>query len=231
MPKLTDRSRKALMAARVLAVEHGLGYIGTEQILLGVAAETSGMGAKMLKILGISFDDIMEAIERCCPPTVPETAPQGQPPDALPFSPRAKRAIELAFHDMEAEKAEFVDTSNLLVGLYLENDGTAAQVLSKFVRPKPVTRVDLEKARAGVIQCDRPVVAKPGAAKLGSYKITLYVKSSQAKPSVPAVYVAGAAYVEATSLTLTMTDLGNAQVVAANVAAMHGAPLYTLSEA
>ncbi len=113
-------------------------YIGTEHILLGLIRE-NGVAAKALESLGISLDAVRQQIE--------EIIGQGlaPPPQRIPFTPRAKKVLELSLTQTTRLDQEYVGTEHILLGLLCEGDGVAAQVLVR-------ERADFSRVRQQVIQ-------------------------------------------------------------------------------
>ena len=124
----TDRARKTMSLARVECVKNNHEFIGTEHILLGMIHEGSGVGCKVLKLLGIRFEAIVEEVGKVAPPSSVPNQSTGQ----VPFSPRSKRVIELAGESASQFGHPNIGTEHLLCGLMKENEGIAAQVLNNF---------------------------------------------------------------------------------------------------
>ncbi|MBI5369544.1 MAG: ATP-dependent Clp protease ATP-binding subunit [Planctomycetes bacterium] len=122
--KFTDRARKVMSIARQEAQRFNHEYIGTEHILLGLVQEGSGIAAKVLKNLDVDLKKIRQEVEKLIPHG-PPTVTMGQ----LPFTPRAKRVLELAQEEANNLGHDYIGTEHLLLGLLRENEGVAAQVL------------------------------------------------------------------------------------------------------
>ena len=122
--KFTERARKVMSLARQEAQKFNHECIGTEHILLGLVSEGGGVAAKVLKNLNVDLKKIRLEIERLVSPGAP-TVQLGQ----LPFSPRAKRVIELAQEAASNLGHDVIGTEHLLLGLLKENEGIAAQVM------------------------------------------------------------------------------------------------------
>jgi ATP-dependent Clp protease ATP-binding subunit ClpC len=114
-------------------------YIGTEHILLGLIKEGEGVAAKGLEALGISLDGVRTQVE--------EIIGQGQqaPSGHIPFTPRAKKVLELSLREALQLGHNYIGTEHILLGLIREGDGVAAQVLVKL-------GADLNRVRQQVIQ-------------------------------------------------------------------------------
>ncbi|MCA8938602.1 MAG: NDP-hexose 4-ketoreductase, partial [Planctomycetes bacterium] len=121
----TERARKVLGLARQEAQKFNHEYIGTEHILLGLILEGSGVAANVLRNMEIDLRKIRLEIEKL----VQQGAQMMVAPGKLPFTPRAKRVIDLAKSEAQALGHEHIGTEHLLLGLLKENEGIAAQVL------------------------------------------------------------------------------------------------------
>ncbi len=114
-------------------------YIGTEHILLGLIHEGEGVAAKALESLGISLEGVRNQVE--------EIIGQGQqaPSGHIPFTPRAKKVLELSLREALQLGHNYIGTEHILLGLVREGEGVAAQVLVK-------EGADLARVRQQVIQ-------------------------------------------------------------------------------
>ncbi len=126
--KFTERARKVMSLARQEAQRLNSEFIGTEHILLGVIQEGGGVAAKVLKQMNVDLKRIRQEIEKLITPSTSPTVTLGQ----LPFSPRAKRVIELAGETAGQLGHDVIGTEHLLLGLLKENEGIAAQVLTNL---------------------------------------------------------------------------------------------------
>ncbi len=126
--KFTERARKVMSLARQEAQRLNSEFIGTEHILLGIIQEGGGVAAKVLKNLNVDLRRIRQEIEKLITPSTSPTVTLGQ----LPFSPRAKRVIELAGDAASHLGHDVIGTEHLLLGLLKENEGIAAQVLTNL---------------------------------------------------------------------------------------------------
>ncbi|HMQ15924.1 MAG TPA: Clp protease N-terminal domain-containing protein, partial [Phycisphaerae bacterium] len=122
--RFTDRARKVMALANQEAQRFNHDYIGTEHILLGLVKEGSGVGANVLKNLGVDLRKVRLEVERLVK-SGPEMVTMGK----LPQTPRAKRVIEYAIEEARNLNHNYVGTEHLLLGLLREQDGVAAQVL------------------------------------------------------------------------------------------------------
>jgi ATP-dependent Clp protease ATP-binding subunit ClpC len=121
--RFTDRARRVVVLAQEEARILNHNYIGTEHILLGLIHESDGVGARALESLGISPEAVRRRIE--------EIVGQGHhaPTGHIPFTPRAKRTLELSLREALELGHNYIGTEHLLLGLVRVGDGVAAQVL------------------------------------------------------------------------------------------------------
>src|SRR5260221_5494447 len=122
--KFTERVRKVIYLAREEAARLQHDYIGTEHLLLGVIREGEGIAATVLNNLGVDLDHIRQAVGNmvtCSGGTM--TISQ------IPFTPRAKRVLELAVEEARSLGHNYVGTEHLLLGLIRDGEGVAAKVL------------------------------------------------------------------------------------------------------
>jgi hypothetical protein len=137
--RFTDRARRVIVLAQEEARMLSHTYIGTEHILLGLIHEGEGVAAKALTSLGISLDAVRQQVEEIIGQG--EEAPSGH----IPFTPRAKKVLELTRREAEQLGHNYIGTEHILLGLIREGDGVAAQVLVKL-------GADLNRVRQRVIQ-------------------------------------------------------------------------------
>jgi ATP-dependent Clp protease ATP-binding subunit ClpC len=137
--RFTDRARRVVVLAQEEARMLNHNYIGTEHILLGLINEGEGVAAKALESLGISLDAVRQQVE--------EIIGQGQqaPSGKIPFTPQAKKVLELSLREALQLKHNYIGTEHILLGLIREGDGVAARVLVKL-------GADLDRVRQQVIQ-------------------------------------------------------------------------------
>ena len=137
--RFTDRARRVVVLAQEEARLLNHNYIGTEHILLGLIHEGEGVAAKALESLGISLDAVRGQVE--------EIIGQGgsAPSGHIPFTPRAKKVLELSLREALQLGHNYIGTEHILLGLIREGEGVAAQVLVKL-------GADLSRVRQQVIQ-------------------------------------------------------------------------------
>ena len=121
--RFTDRARQVLTHAQDEARLLNHSFIGTEHILLGLIREGHGVGAQALQSLGISLEAVREKVEETIgmAGTVPNSSP--------PFTPRAKKVLELALREALQLNHSYIGTEHILLGLVREGEGVAATVL------------------------------------------------------------------------------------------------------
>src|SRR5690349_5762186 len=122
--RFTDRAKKVMNLARQEAQRFNHEYLGTEHILLGLVQEGSGVAANVLKNMAIDLNKIRAEVEKIVK-TGPSMVTMGQ----LPFTPRAKKVLELSMEEASNLGHNYIGTEHLLLGLIKENEGIAAQVL------------------------------------------------------------------------------------------------------
>ncbi|MXV88272.1 MAG: ATP-dependent Clp protease ATP-binding subunit [Acidimicrobiales bacterium] len=137
--RFTDRARRVVVLAQEEARLLNHNYIGTEHILLGLIHEGEGVAAQALESLGISLEAVRSQVE--------EIIGQGSssPSGHIPFTPRAKKVLELSLREALQLGHNYIGTEHVLLGLIREGEGVAAQVLVKL-------GADLSKVRQEVIQ-------------------------------------------------------------------------------
>ena len=137
--RFTDRARRVVVLAQEEARLLNHNYIGTEHILLGLIHEGEGVAAKALESLGISLEAVRSQVE--------ELIGQGgsSPSGHIPFTPRAKKVLELSLREALQLGHNYIGTEHILLGLIREGEGVAAQVLVKL-------GADLSRVRQQVIQ-------------------------------------------------------------------------------
>jgi ATP-dependent Clp protease ATP-binding subunit ClpC len=137
--KFTDKARRVVVLAQEEAKLLNHNYIGTEHLLLGLIHEGEGVAAKALESLGINLDSVREQVQ--------EIIGQGQqaPTGHIPFTPRAKKVLELSLREALQLGHSYIGTEHLLLGLIREGEGVAAQVLTKL-------GADTNRVRQQVIQ-------------------------------------------------------------------------------
>lgn len=157
--RFTERARKVMALANQEAQRFNHEYIGTEHILLGLVKEGSGVGANVLKNLGVDLHKVRVEVEKLVK-AGPDMVTMGK----LPTTPRAKKVTEYAIEEARNLNHNYIGTEHLLLGLLREHDGVAAQVLMNL-------GLKLEEVREEVltllVQCEAEEAAPATAGGAG----------------------------------------------------------------
>jgi ATP-dependent Clp protease ATP-binding subunit ClpC len=137
--RFTEKAIKVIMLAQEEARRLGHNFVGTEQILLGLIGEGTGVAAKVLKSLGVNLKDSRIEVEKII------GRGSGFVAVEIPFTPRAKRVLELSLEEARQLGHNYIGTEHLLLGLIREGEGVAARVLENL-------SIDLSKVRTQVIR-------------------------------------------------------------------------------
>jgi len=137
--RFTEKAIKVIMLAQEEARRLGHNFVGTEQILLGLIGEGTGVAAKVLKSMGVNLKDARIEVEKII------GRGSGFVAVEIPFTPRAKRVLELSLEEARQLGHNYIGTEHLLLGLIREGEGVAARVLENL-------GVDLSKGRTQVIR-------------------------------------------------------------------------------
>jgi ATP-dependent Clp protease ATP-binding subunit ClpC len=122
--RFTDRSRRVLVYAQDQARDLNDAFMGTEHILLGLILEADGVAAKVLSSAGVTYDAVREKINET------RVAVADAPPGSPPFTPRAKKVLELSLREALQLGHNYIGTEHMLLGLVREGKDEAAQILS-----------------------------------------------------------------------------------------------------
>ena len=182
--RFTEKAIKVIMLAQEEARRLGHNFVGTEQVLLGLIGEGTGIAAKTLKSMGVTLKDARVEVEKII------GRGSGFVAVEIPFTPRAKRVLELSWDEARQLGHNYIGTEHLLLGLIREGEGVAARVLENL-------GVDLNKVRSNVVKMlgDSKPTAAAGAGSSSS-------SSSQAsKVKTPSLDEFG------TDLTLAASEL------------------------
>jgi len=174
--RFTERARQVVVLAQDEAriVRHN--YIGTEHLLLGLLREDEGLAGRVLVDLGVSLEDVRAQVARII--GAGDEAATGQ----IPFTPRAKKVLELSLREAMALGHNYIDTEHILLGLLRENEGVAVRILLDL-------GVDAEKIR-------HEIVRKLGPSPASSLAFQRVPRSSASlRNAVPSVGVLIAAWV------------------------------------
>ena len=137
--RFTEKAIKVIMLAQEEARRLGHNFVGTEQILLGLIGEGTGIGPKVLKSMGVNLKDARVEVEKII------GRGSGFVAVEIPFTPRAKRVLELSLEEARQLGHNYIGTEHLLLGLIKEGEGVAARVLENL-------SVDLSKVRSQIIR-------------------------------------------------------------------------------
>ncbi|WP_320668026.1 ATP-dependent Clp protease ATP-binding subunit [Prochlorococcus sp. MIT 1307] len=157
--RFTEKAIKVIMLAQEEARRLGHNFVGTEQILLGLIGEGTGVAAKVLKSMGVNLKDARIEVEKII------GRGSGFVAVEIPFTPRAKRVLELSLEEARQLGHNYIGTEHLLLGLIREGEGVAARVLENL-------GVDLTKVRTQVIRMlgETAEVTSGGGSGKGSLK-------------------------------------------------------------
>ena len=136
--RFTERARQVVVYAQDEARPLGHEYIGTEHLLLGLLREERGFGGRVLQSLGVDIDETRAQVVRIV------GRGEGSTVGQIPFTPHAKRVLELSLREAAALGHEFIDTEHILLGLVREGEGVGSRVLEDF-------GVDVESVRQAVV--------------------------------------------------------------------------------
>ncbi len=138
--RFTERAKHVVSAAREAAAKLGSEYVRTEHILLGICREPEGIAARALENLNIDLEALAGEIEQQI-----QRGPDVVPGEEIPFTPRAKKVIELAVEEARRFNHSYIGTEHILLGLVKEGEGFAAKVLQDM-------KIDLDRVQAEVIR-------------------------------------------------------------------------------
>ena len=157
--RFTEKAIKVIMLAQEEARRLGHNFVGTEQILLGLIGEGTGVAAKVLKSLGVNLKDSRIEVEKII------GRGSGFVAVEIPFTPRAKRVLELSLEEARQLGHNYIGTEHLLLGLIREGEGVAARVLENL-------GIDLTKVRTQVIRMlgETAEVGSGGSSAKGNLK-------------------------------------------------------------
>lgn len=158
--RFTEKAIKVIMLAQEEARRLGHNFVGTEQVLLGLIGEGTGIAAKTLKSMGVNLKDARVEVEKII------GRGSGFVAVEIPFTPRAKRVLELSWDEARQLGHNYIGTEHLLLGLIREGEGVAARVLENL-------GVDLNKIRSNVVKMlgeTKPQAVSSGAGVSSSSK-------------------------------------------------------------
>jgi ATP-dependent Clp protease ATP-binding subunit ClpA len=155
--RFTERSRRVVVLAQEESRMLDHNYIGTEHLLLGLIHERDGIAAQAIESTGLTLAAARSEVEAMIGRGV--SAPTGH----IPFTPRAKRVLELGLREALALKKTYIGPEHILLGLIREGDGVGAQILERLAAPLPVLRaqvIELAAAEATEPEQDEPLGAE-----------------------------------------------------------------------
>jgi ATP-dependent Clp protease ATP-binding subunit ClpC len=142
--RFTERARQVVVLAQdeARALKHN--YIGTEHILLGLLREEEGLAARVLESLDVTVEEVRAQVARIIGPG-DEPIVSGQ----IPFTPRAKKVLELSLREALSLKHNYIGTEHILLGLVRENEGVAARILLAFDADAGKVRNEIMRTLSG----------------------------------------------------------------------------------
>jgi len=143
--RFTERARQVVVLAQGEARGLGHNYIGTEHLLLGLLGEGEGLGARTLDSLGVTVEDVREQVGRIVGLGDEEAVTTGQ----IPFTPRAKKVLELALRESQSLGHDYIGTEHILLGIARENDGVAMQILRDAGADAAAIRDEVSRQHGG----------------------------------------------------------------------------------
>jgi ATP-dependent Clp protease ATP-binding subunit ClpC len=181
--RFTERARKVIILAKEEARRFNHDYIGTEHLLLGLIREGEGVAASVLQKLGISLENIRLEIEKLVQP-----GPATQIIGDIPFTPRAKKTLELAAEEARSLGHNYIGTEHLLLGLIREGEGVASQVLLNLGLDLNTVRNEvmelLGSALPGFGATSSPVKTKTPALDAFGRDLTMLAKENKLDPVI-----------------------------------------------
>jgi ATP-dependent Clp protease ATP-binding subunit ClpC len=153
--RFTDRSRRVVVLAQEEARLLNHDYIGTEHILLGLIREGQGVAAAALDSLGVSGEAVRQRVQEII------GAGDAVPTGPIPFTPRAKKVLELALREAQKLGHSYIGTEHLLLGLIREGEGVAAQVLEELGAELNRVRQEVIQLVAGGVELEATAAPAP----------------------------------------------------------------------
>lgn len=140
----TDRVKKVMQLAREESSRLGHDYVGTEHLLLGIIREGEGAAVMILENLGLDLDELRQSVEDAT-----SSAGGALTIGQVPFTPRAKQALEVATYEARSLKSKYVGTEHLLLALVKDREGVASQILAAFNVDYETVKVEIENILSG----------------------------------------------------------------------------------
>ncbi len=141
--RFTERARQVVVLAQDEARELRHNYIGTEHLLLGLLREEEGLAARVLASLGITVEEVRAQLARIVGPGDETTTGQ------IPFTPRAKKVLELALREALSLGHNYIGTEHILLGVVRENEGVGARILLSFGADAETVRNEIIRLLSG----------------------------------------------------------------------------------
>jgi ATP-dependent Clp protease ATP-binding subunit ClpA len=155
--RFTERARQVVVLAQdeARALKHN--YIGTEHILLGLLRQEKGLAARVLESLGVTVEEVRYRVARMIGQG--DEVTQGE----IPFTPRAKKVLELSLREAKALQHGYIGTEHILLGIVRENEGVAARILVDFDADAATIRGEVIRMLSGGEPPDQEGLSKPQA--------------------------------------------------------------------
>ncbi len=166
--RFTGRARQVVVYAQEEVRSLGHDHIGTEHILLGLLREQEGLAARVLEYLGLTLERVREQVVRIVGPGEAERTSR-----QIPFTPRAKRVLELSLREALSLGQNFINTEHILLGLVRDNDGVASRILLDLdagperIRNEVIRMVGAHRGQPGERDSPVPTVTRRGGATGG----------------------------------------------------------------
>jgi ATP-dependent Clp protease ATP-binding subunit ClpC len=157
--RFTDRARRVVVLAQLAARELGHNHIGSEHILLGLLREGDGIAAQALGALGVTADAARDEVESII------SRGSEAPSEHLPFTPRAKKVLELSLRESLSLGQDYIGTEHILLGLIREGEGVANHVLTDLGAGGSQVREKVVELLAGAAQAAPPHGPRPQPAE------------------------------------------------------------------
>jgi ATP-dependent Clp protease ATP-binding subunit ClpC len=189
--RFTERARQVIVLAQdeARALKHN--YIGTEHLLLGVLREEEGLAAQALGGLGVTLEQARSEVVRAVSPGDEVTTGQ------IPFTPRAKKVLELALREALSLGHNYVGTEHILLGLVRENEGVAARILFDF-------DADAEKIRNEIVR----MLSGRGRRQAGADRPQAEMRPKASQPRIDVRVVPAARHPALTAWPLLVVGVG-----------------------
>lgn len=194
--RFTDRARRVLVLAQEESRLLGHTFIGTEHLLLGLLHEDTGLAGQALRALGVQLIPTRERVDEMIGPSGAATAGTGSPP----FTPRAKKVLELSLRESLLLHHHHIGTEHLLLGLVREGEGVGAQVLVASGHPLSDVRAAVTSALEDAGDEVQTAGSSPATQRTVTSQVTSTIKEEPPRcPSCGTGLAGGLAYVVLTA--------------------------------